>query len=128
MVRARRLVPRGNKGSESITYRTYDISQTILESRRRRLIKAGYIEEEISRMDNGYEAGLLSLTKKEVSECQILSGRRNHIYHIKKADPTLSREEAKGQAIADFRHWGGIIGRADDYIDYYYGEKWKTMY
>jgi len=128
MVRTRKLVPKRGEPS-SIIYRARKISERSLNARRRELLKAGYLESvtiygkhynEISRLDNRYEAGLLSLTVKELRRTGILRGRRNHIKKIMEAEPGMSYKEAQIRAVREIKEQGGTPGVVDDYIEYYY--------
>lgn len=128
MVKLRKLVPTG-KNRESAIYRIRRISNRELNARERELLRAGYLKKEeyagrdwpseISRLDNDYEAGLKSLTLKELRKLQILSGRRNHIRNIMDSE-RVDREAAKRLARRDLFEWGAKVGNASDYIEYYY--------
>ncbi len=81
---------------------------------------AGYAENEISRLDKDLEAGLLSMTVRALRKVKVLSGRRNHVAHIMRANPGMSRIEAIKVAQKDLEDSGGFLGRVGDYVDYYY--------
>lgn len=115
--------------------RTRKVTTKQLNARRRELLKAGYLEKvrllgrdgrvvasgnEISRLDNNYEAGLLALTIRQLKKTNILRGRRNHIKKIKRDNPNLSDKEARLRAARVIFENYSSIGKADDYIDYYY--------
>jgi len=130
MVRVRRLAPKGGDGG-TVVVRVRKLSAREGAARRRELLKAGYstrardasgrIRSEITRLDNDYEAGLLSLPLKQLRKSNVLGGRRRHIKHIMKSE-RVSWREAQELAIRDFVEWGGILGRVDDYVQYYYSE------
>lgn len=127
MTRAGKLRP-GRKYKSDIRWKIWKIPSRCLGARRRELLKAGYLEQgviygkdynEISKLDNDMESGLLSLTLKELKGLHLLAGRRNHIKKIMKAY-TLSYGDAKIRAVRDFVEWGGTPGQLQDYISYYY--------
>lgn len=139
MVKMRRLVPKSGDGG-GFTARSRTISGRELRARSSALLKAGYLKEEkypdifhngglsdervewkseISRLSNDYEIGLLSLSLRTLKKTNVLRGRRNHIKHIMKSRGA-DLEKAKRWARQDISEWGGKIGSADDYIEYYY--------
>lgn len=98
--------------------KTYIVPLRYFSARRRELLKAGYLEREISRIDNDMESGLLSLPLKALRRANLLRGRRNHVKHY--IDRGYTRGEAIESAINAYTSKGNIIGRIQDYIDYYY--------
>jgi hypothetical protein len=125
-IKRRFLVPVGP--DHTLVIRERIIPRRNLEARRRVLKKAGFLENvviygrrynEISRIENGCEVGLLAFSIKELKNLHILEGRKNHIKKIMETKG-LSYKEAQFEAVRDLIEHGNQPGRADDYIDYYY--------
>ncbi len=115
----RRFAGSDEAGHPIIRWSSYTISKRALVARKRELLRAGYLPDEITRVSRDLEIGLLSLTLHDLRRIRLLGGRRQHVKDLMR-DKSLSRRDAINRAVRDFRYWGGIKGVVKDYIAYYY--------
>lgn len=111
------------------------VAKNWIPSRKRWLLKAGYLEDEMSHREflgQGaptqtdlnepklwLEFGLLIFSLRELKKYKILEGRRNEIENYMRG-MNESKDEAVARCRRNFRLKGYELGMAWNYVDYYY--------